>query len=156
MIDDEKMKEDLRLASVGITRPEKELYVTHAHMRTLYGQTHFHPISRFIQEIPDELIDRPYEKDELSSESNRPHVAYKDGRNERTRVQPRKRAQKTTPPGAETVAWKVGDKANHKKWGVGTIVRVQGAGDDIELDVAFPAPVGIKRLLAKFAPITKQ
>jgi len=156
MLDDEEMEEERRLAYVGITRAEKELYVTHAHMRTLYGQTHFHPISRFIQEIPDELIDRPYEKDESSAESNRPHVAYKDGRNERRRIGPRKQARKTVPSGAENVAWKVGDKANHKKWGVGTIVRVQGTGDDVELDVAFPAPVGIKRLLAKFAPITKR
>lgn len=72
---------------------------------------------------------------------------------------PKRRAEKIQGPkssGAESKDWSVGDKAAHKKWGVGTVVRVQGEGDKLELDVAFPAPVGIKRLLAKFAPITKE
>jgi DNA helicase-2/ATP-dependent DNA helicase PcrA len=51
--------------------------------------------------------------------------------------------------------WKVGDRANHRKWGIGTVVSVRGEGDDQELDIAFPSPIGIKRLLAKFAPIEK-
>jgi DNA helicase-2/ATP-dependent DNA helicase PcrA len=50
--------------------------------------------------------------------------------------------------------WKVGDKAIHGKWGTGVVVSVKGEGDDLELDIAFPDK-GIKRLLAKFAPITK-
>src|SRR5699024_8789737 len=58
--------------------------------------------------------------------------------------------------GAAHETWSVGDKALHSKWGTGTIVKVQGEAEDMELDIAFPAPVGIKRLLAKFAPITKQ
>ena len=57
--------------------------------------------------------------------------------------------------GAENENWQVGDKVSHKKWGNGTVVNVKGSGEDMELDVAFPAPTGIKRLLAKFAPITK-
>jgi DNA helicase-2/ATP-dependent DNA helicase PcrA len=48
-----------------------------------------------------------------------------------------------------------GDKVNHAKWGVGTVVAVKGEGNDRELQIAFPAPVGVKRLLAAFAPITK-
>lgn len=48
-----------------------------------------------------------------------------------------------------------GDKVSHQKWGVGTIVAVKGSGDDTELQIAFPAPTGIKRLLARFAPIEK-
>ena len=56
--------------------------------------------------------------------------------------------------GAETVGWNVGDKANHKKWGQGTVVQTRGEGDQLEVDIAFPE-VGIKRLLAKFAPIEK-
>ena len=50
----------------------------------------------------------------------------------------------------------MGDRASHKKWGVGTVVSVRGTGDDMELDIAFPQPTGIKRLLAKFAPIEKE
>ncbi len=49
----------------------------------------------------------------------------------------------------------VGDKAEHKKWGTGTVVSIKGEGDSVELDIAFTPPTGIKRLFAKFAPITK-
>lgn len=51
--------------------------------------------------------------------------------------------------------FKAGDKVAHGKWGTGTIVSVKGTGNDTELQIAFPAPVGVKRLLAGFAPITK-
>lgn len=63
-------------------------------------------------------------------------------------------AAKTT--GGEQIGWAVGDKASHQKWGVGTVVSVKGEGDAKELDIAFPSPIGVKRLLAKFAPVTKQ
>ena len=53
------------------------------------------------------------------------------------------------------MGWNPGDKASHKKWGVGMVVSVKGTADDVELDIAFPNPVGVKRLLAKFAPIEK-
>ncbi|MBC8081073.1 MAG: DNA helicase PcrA [Gorillibacterium sp.] len=52
--------------------------------------------------------------------------------------------------------YQAGDKVSHNKWGIGTVASVKGTGDDTELQIAFPAPIGIKRLLAKFAPITKQ
>src|SRR5690625_4462270 len=155
MMDEEEMQEERRLAYVGITRAEQELYLTHAQMRTLYGRTNMNPISRFISEIPETLIDgmekekRPVfagfhqRKETLTSGSiNKP---------------PRKKAQQIkTTTGAEQVGWQAGNKAHHNKWGVGTVVKVQGEGDKAELDIAFPAPTGIKRLLAKFAPITKQ
>ncbi|MGG0753774.1 DNA helicase PcrA [Brevibacillus laterosporus] len=65
-------------------------------------------------------------------------------------------ATKLPTHGAASQAdWKVGDKAKHGKWGTGTVVSVKGAGDNTELDIAFPSPVGIKKLLAKFAPIEK-
>jgi DNA helicase-2/ATP-dependent DNA helicase PcrA len=50
---------------------------------------------------------------------------------------------------------KAGDKVSHKTWGIGVVVSVKGSGDDMELNIAFSAPTGIKRLLAKFAPITR-
>src|SRR5699024_10901202 len=57
MMDNDEMEEERRLAYVGITRAEKELYLTHAQMRTLYGKTNMNRISRFIKEIPEELIE---------------------------------------------------------------------------------------------------
>ncbi len=151
MFDEEEMEEERRLAYVGITRAEQELYLTHAKMRTLYGRTNMNPISRFINEIPAELVDGMEEaKEKLFGATF--------GKPKEQQPTPRKRKaeklQQTT--GGESEAWAPGDKAAHKKWGTGTVVKVQGTGEAMELDVAFPAPTGIKRLLAKFAPITKQ
>src|SRR5699024_2058795 len=66
------------------------------------------------------------------------------------------RRLKQTTTGAKSETWQPGDKASNKKWGIGTVANVQGTGEAMELDIAFPAPTGVKRLLAKFAPITKQ
>lgn len=149
MFDDEEMEEERRLAYVGVTRAEEELYLTHAKMRTLYGRTNMNPISRFINEIPEDLVDG-IEQARASMFGSFEKRADKPSA-------PKRRAgkmQQTT--GAESRTWSPGDKAEHKKWGVGTVVKVQGEGDSMELDIAFPAPTGVKRLLAKFAPITKQ
>ncbi|WP_148466785.1 hypothetical protein, partial [Paenibacillus senegalimassiliensis] len=60
-------------------------------------------------------------------------------------------AGKSASPGD----FSAGDKVSHAKWGVGTVVSIKGSGNDTELQIAFPAPTGVKRLLAGFAPITK-
>lgn len=57
--------------------------------------------------------------------------------------------------GAGSDGFNAGDKVSHGKWGIGTVVAIKGSGNDMELQIAFPAPVGVKRLLAGFAPITK-
>ncbi|HZG59727.1 MAG TPA: DNA helicase PcrA [Anoxybacillus sp.] len=143
-LDDEaEMEEERRLAYVGITRAEEELFLTSAQMRTLFGRTSINPVSRFISEIPDELI-------ENLNETMRKNSPFTARQQTRTMVRPAARAT-----GGEVIDWRVGDKAEHKKWGIGTVVSVRGEGDDKELDIAFPSPIGIKRLLAKFAPITK-
>lgn len=64
-------------------------------------------------------------------------------------------ASATQPQGATAGDYQAGDKVSHGKWGIGTIVSIKGSGNDMELQIAFPAPVGVKRLLAGFAPITK-
>ena len=142
----EEMEEERRLAYVGITRAEKELFLTNAQMRTLYGQTSINSPSRFIQEIPEELlveVESPNKKTRKIGSSHQP-----------TRKRRSNRFAKAGT-GASDIGWKVGDKANHKKWGVGTVVSVKGEGDAMELDIAFPSPIGVKRLLAHFAPIEK-
>lgn len=158
MMDDEEMEEERRLAYVGITRAEQELYLTHAQMRTLYGRTNMNPISRFISEIPAELLDGMQEEKEPVFAQMLKNNRSKSNRSSQSSqsAPPRQKAEKITTTGAENAMWNVGDKAKHNKWGIGTIVKVTGEGEDMEVDVAFPAPTGIKRLLAKFAPITKQ
>ena len=151
MMDDEEMEEERRLAYVGITRAERELYLTHAKMRTLYGRTNMNPVSRFIHEIPEDLIDGM----EQSKAKRFGSFARPKAKPSPTPVK-RKAQKMQTTTGAESKTWGPGDKAAHKKWGVGTVVKVQGEGEAMELDIAFPAPTGIKRVLAKFAPITKE
>lgn len=150
MFDEEEMEEERRLAYVGITRAEKELYLTHARMRTLFGRTNMNPISRFINEIPEELMKGiEVANTSMFGESRESNIS-------RTAPMKRKAQHMPKTSGAENETWSPGDKAKHKKWGVGTVVRVNGEGEAMELDIAFPAPVGIKRVLAKFAPITKE
>ncbi|MEM1503541.1 DNA helicase PcrA [Domibacillus sp. 8LH] len=142
LMDDEEMEEERRLAYVGITRAEEELYMTNAEMRTLYGKTNMNPVSRFISEIPEDLL-------ESENPKRQPRKAMPFGQKTRPAVT---RPQTSVAAGLE---WRVGDKAAHKKWGTGTVVAVKGSGDSTELDIAFPSPTGIKRLLAQFAPIEK-
>jgi|UniRef100_C5D4J1 DNA helicase II / ATP-dependent DNA helicase PcrA len=140
--DGDEMEEERRLAYVGITRAEEELFLTSAQMRTLFGYTNINPVSRFIREIPEELVERVNKRTPWTSAAA----------GKQTTVRKIAIASST---GGEAIPWKVGDKVEHKKWGIGTVVSVRGEGDDKELDIAFPSPIGIKRLLAKFAPITK-
>ncbi|WP_079478666.1 DNA helicase PcrA [Halobacillus salinus] len=152
LMDEEQMEEERRLAYVGITRAEKELFISHAKMRTLYGRTNMNPISRFINEIPEDLVDGKEEQEDLPFFNKT--MPFDTPKKEAPK--PKKRvAKKPDTTGAEKNTWNPGDKAAHKKWGEGTVVKVQGEGDSMELDIAFPAPTGIKRLLARYAPITK-
>lgn len=151
LMEEAEMEEERRLAYVGITRAEEELFITNAQMRTLFGRTNMNPPSRFIGEIPADLIDglEP-RKSPLQSQSASPFAARQAAAVRKPVLRPM-----TNSTGGEEHGWKVGDKAVHGKWGTGTVVSVKGEGEGIELDIAFPKPVGIKRLLAKFAPITK-
>ncbi|WP_409252705.1 DNA helicase PcrA [Bacillus sp. SCS-153A] len=152
LMDEEEMEEERRLAYVGITRAEEELFLTNAQMRTLFGQTKMNPVSRFIAEIPEDLIDN-FEPEKRSPFSTG-GAAAASRTQQPARRKPVSRPVPTTT-GGEGISWQVGDRAAHKKWGTGTVVSVKGSGDGMELDIAFPSPTGIKRLLAKFAPVEK-
>ncbi|WP_368505788.1 DNA helicase PcrA [Alkalihalophilus sp. As8PL] len=151
LFEEEEMEEERRLAYVGITRAEKQLYLTNARMRTLYGKTNTNPPSRFIKEIPEECLD------EMNEQKATPAwMKTSRGASPAPKARPQVRASVTTSTGGDQFSWAVGDKAEHKKWGVGTVVSIKGTGESVELDIAFPQPTGVKRLFAKFAPITKQ
>jgi len=149
----EELEEERRLAYVGITRAEERLYLTCASFRTLFGRPNSNPPSRFIDEISEDILDAKsfsfeYREDRL------PFGQKKTSNNARMNVQPKAKFATPQRTGGEQMQWKVGDKAIHGKWGTGVVVSVKGEGDELELDIAFPDK-GIKRLLAKFAPITK-
>lgn len=148
--DEEEMEEERRLAYVGITRAEKRLYLTRAQSRRLYGRFQNNPESRFLHELPETLLER-------SGKARKPmpwNPVESPGKLPVNGFSSKPKPKLAQSSGAETVGWNVGDKANHKKWGQGTVVQTRGEGDQLEVDIAFPE-VGIKRLLAKFAPIEK-
>jgi DNA helicase-2/ATP-dependent DNA helicase PcrA len=176
LMEEAEMEEERRLAYVGITRAEQTLFITNAQMRTLYGRTSMNPASRFISEIPEDLLEG-VEKEEKRvntpfgsrgtsfGRSTSGTTGTSFGRNTSGTTGTSFGTPVTRKPvmrsiaastGGDTVGWKVGDKAEHGKWGIGTVVSVKGEGEGTELDIAFPSPTGIKRLLAKFAPITKK
>jgi len=156
MDDPEEMEEERRLAYVGITRAEKKLYISHASSRQMYGRFMNNLRSRFIDELPLELIEGL--ESESSSDFLRPFEkgVFQTRKKDQAPRRPRRVPKPKATSGAEKSEWQVGEKVSHKKWGTGTVVSVTGSGDDMELKIAFPSPTGIKHLLAKFAPITKQ
>ncbi|MBE7105616.1 DNA helicase PcrA [Bacillus cereus] len=154
LMEEDEMQEERRLAYVGITRAEEELYLSNAQMRTLFGRTSMNAASRFITEIPAELVEPLNETAPKRETSFGAKGRTTSATTTRSRSAFARPAVKTT--GGEQIGWAIGDKAAHQKWGVGTVVSVKGEGDSKELDIAFPSPIGIKRLLAKFAPVTKQ
>lgn len=166
------VEEERRLAYVGITRAEQKLYLTNAYSRLLYGRTQSNRPSRFILEIGEELFDSKQQQSyghttrESSSfvsktsssgslfdkyRAKSQATAYQPKAVQPSSIQPVRKQTVTANDGA---VWKVGDKVMHKKWNVGTVVKVTGEGTNQEIDVAF-AGMGIKRLLASFAPIER-
>ncbi len=177
-MDESELEEERRLAYVGITRAKRKLYLTNAYSRMFHGQHQNNPASRFIGEIDDNLLETagaPAQRTDIpfinrqdygrgaaaSGTDYRRDAAFSNGssfgrKRQATRAAAATTASVTGPTttGAGAITWQVGDKAEHRKWGVGTVLKVNGKGEEQEVDVEFPS-VGVKRLLAAFAPITK-
>jgi DNA helicase-2/ATP-dependent DNA helicase PcrA len=169
------LEEERRLAYVGITRARERLYLTHAWSRTIFGSTQYNPPSRFLDEIPQRLVesidgnrrnsragswsdsaganssvsswgDRPERQSRISSER-------RQANRDRMVDQAIAAGQQATsaPSGA---AFKVGEDVVHGKWGEGVVLDLRGAGDKTEITIHFPT-VGQKVLLLAWAPLKK-
>lgn len=165
LMEEQEMEEERRLAYVGITRAEEQLYLSNAYSRMLYGRTQNNPPSRFIEEIGSNGVQylnqsTPQSFVPSQSSGNTYRQRWKNDRYERafSEAQPKpkdvQQVNQTGNTGADKMTWSVGDKASHKKWGTGVVVQTTGEGDGLQLDIAFKE-IGIKRLLASFAPIEK-
>ena len=164
--DDEQLEEERRLAYVGITRAKEKLFLTNAYSRLLYGRTTSNPASRFIDEIDAQLINEKYDGTGFQPTNHERDLPFNKRSvpaqgvtfSGRKRQQPLQRTSQSKPnvtnTGAEKKDWVIGDAVQHKKWGIGHVIKITGEGEDKELDIAFPDQ-GIKRLLAAFAPINK-
>ncbi len=175
--DPDELEEERRLCYVGITRARERLYLTHAWSRTIYGSTQYNPPSRFIDEIPAELLEdrseprgmstgrasyRSFDPDEgtgswssahstsaLSSRQEERRARRREAARERA-VERAMRSGASAPAGA--IRFKAGDDIRHRKWGEGVVIEVIGTGDRAEAVVRFPE-VGEKRLLISLAPL---
>jgi DNA helicase II / ATP-dependent DNA helicase PcrA len=131
-----ELEEERRLAYVGMTRAEDRLYLCHADHRTLWGGTSYNPPSRFLEEVPDELVDH-------RGSSRRP-----GGSTPARRIRD---AEVLEVGGAE---FRVGDRVIHTKFGEGVIRELSGEGDRAEATVDF-ADAGRKHLVLAYAPLVK-
>ena len=146
LMNPEEIEEERRLAYVGITRAEKELYISNATTRTVFGRTSSYLPSRFIDEIPEELVDGLRAKRKVPDDIKR-HVPQYMSVTSRPVTKPIVRN--------EVIAdWKVGDTAIHSKWGNGKVINVTGEGAGMKLTIEFPTQ-GVRVVMAKFAPVKK-
>lgn len=165
LMEEAEMEEERRLAYVGITRAEQELFITNAYSRMLYGRTQNNPPSRFLEEMDADVLEYANGNSRPAAPAIQPTTTYrqrwKSDRYDRAFAQtteepkPTQSVSQQGNSGADKLGWKVGDKAIHKKWGTGVVVQTTGEGDGLQLDIAFK-DIGIKRLLASFAPIEKE
>jgi DNA helicase-2/ATP-dependent DNA helicase PcrA len=139
----DEIEEERRLAYVGLTRARQRLYISRAEYRSTWGAPNYNPPSRFLDEIPEDVIEwRNQGRSSLS-----PSLVT------------RSRTATTPPPratGKKSVAMElaVGERVSHDTFGLGTVVAVAGAGDKAEATINF-GQYGEKRLLLRYAPVEK-
>ncbi len=153
----DELEEERRLAYVGITRAQQRLYLTHAWHRTIHGSPMYNPPSRFLEEIPEELVDARGSSRSRSSRSSYDHGADRGSSSFAGRERMVDDAQAArTPVEADPnpVALVVGDDVNHATFGLGVVTDVKGAGGDAEITVNFTT-AGSKVLMASFARLEK-
>jgi DNA helicase-2/ATP-dependent DNA helicase PcrA len=136
-----ELEEERRLAYVGITRAEKRLYVSRANVRSAWGAPSYNPPSRFLDDLPGELVDW-HGLTEVSASQRTIERVNRSGRSAGTGLRP-------------IPALTVGDRVTHDAFGMGKVVALRGAESSAEADVDFGAEVGLKRLLLRYAPIVK-
>lgn len=183
LMDDNEIEEERRTCYVGITRAQRKLYLTNARQRTIYGKTNAFPPSRFLAEIPEDYVERLVPRANAFGFANADHygaqqrngfMSFQPGPNQMGHGvsfsgKPQSALEAMNALGQKNISvqpqagiirpdtsvkWKVGDKAQHGKWGIGTVVSVKGQDDEVELKIAFPDQ-GVKGLMQKYAPITK-
>ena len=150
--DPKELEEERRLAYVGITRAQRRLFISRALVRSAWGSPSYNPPSRFLEELPAELVEwrpgargtpgQPVDKGWRSSSST-PAIA-------RVAARPGVRS----PGNRAVISLAPGDRVTHDSYGLGTVVSTTGTGDRAEASVDFGAE-GVKRLLLRYAPVEK-
>ena len=179
--DREELEEERRLCYVGITRAEQELTLTSARRRMVHGETQYNPMSRFVKEIPRELLDTGNKKFTQETEMPVQQNTYARAR-EAFRAQAfagafggmapaKNQGTSKTVTGSQALAslqkgsqlaaggngplgYEVGDRVRHVKFGEGTVTDIKEGGRDHEVTIEFDS-VGTRKMFAKFAKLVK-
>jgi DNA helicase-2/ATP-dependent DNA helicase PcrA len=149
----DELEEERRLAYVGITRAMSQLTLTSAWSRMLHGSTQYNPPSRFLSEIPSELVYEHGGTRRLRSHRQRGDADRVSSNRERIvdqAIESGRRGPQSS--GADQLGLGLGDDVRHAQWGEGVIIDIEGSGDKAEATVHFPS-VGEKRLLLSWAPL---
>ena len=142
--DPKELEEERRLAYVGITRARERLHLSRAIVRSGWGSPQYHPASRFLDEIPADLLDWQRTETTGMRSLSTPAVATLAGR-------PGVRSLGNRP----MISLHSGDRVSHDSFGLGTVVRVEGEAEKAMAHVDFGAETGVKRLLLRYAPLEK-
>ena len=168
--DPKELEEERRLCYVGITRAKKELFLTYARQRMQHGQFVYNAPSRFLGELPPELLDNPFKKvqtREIPSHEPPKASPYNFGArfaasragvaagnmSART-VVPKPYAAEMPKPTNVTIDFTVGDKVRAPKYGIGEVKSIKNAGRDYEVEVAFTGK-GTKKFMAGLSKLKK-
>ena len=148
----EELEEERRLCYVGITRAKKRLFLSSARRRMMHGQTQYNMVSRFISELPKNLLDvgADFEKESAVRSMS---LAQAVKRKETFHKKPYQAAA-IPAPGKVELDYTVGDRVGHVKFGTGTVTEIRPGGRDYEVTVEFDK-VGVKKMFASFAKLKK-
>ena len=155
MMNPDELNEERRLAYVGITRAKEKLYITKAKSRMLMGHTSYNKVSRFVNEIPPELLNYTGEKKTFAStngfSASSSHISIGAG----SKFTPNKSFNTFTKPAIKSgTVYKKGDCVFHKVFGKGMIMKTEKMGNDTMIEVAFDK-AGTKTLMANFSKMEK-
>ena len=153
--DPEEVEEERRLCYVGITRAEEELTLTCARRRMVRGETQYNKMSRFLKEIPRELLSTGavFEKAENTPKPQNTYIQARQTFKTRA-FAPAKPARQFGKPAGDGPGYGVGDRVRHMKFGEGTVTAIVEGGRDYEVTVDFDGP-GTKKMFATFARLEK-
>ncbi|PWH07722.1 ATP-dependent DNA helicase PcrA [Brachybacterium endophyticum] len=178
LADPEQLEEERRLAYVGITRAREKLYLTRAQMRATWGAPQFFPGSRFLDEIPEGVLDVARAGSSLSGvgyggsgrgygggghggggygggSSRGPSFSGGTAGGRRDVSRPSFGSGRAARSAVDMPSFAVGDRVTHDSFGMGTVTEVAGQDEKTQVEVQFKAPHGTKRLLLRYAPLTK-
>ena len=156
MSGESEIEEERRLAYVAVTRAKKQLYISRARSRMLFGSTRYNQPSRFIREIPESLLEESgdsFASPFSSGSRNAPMF-----RSQRSTAQPVSRGFSSAPtvsaPKINAETFNVGDTVNHRTYGQGVVISAKPMGNDTLLEIAFTS-AGTKKIMANYAKVEK-